>query len=178
MMRRVQSATEPVPVPDRQLEIGPPTPADGVAVHDLIAACPPLDTNSEYANLLQCSHFSTTCAAARRNGQLVGWVSGYILPEDPASYFLWQVAVDDAARGEGLPKRLILDILARDACRNVRFLKTTITEDNEASWGLFGSFARHLGAEMSREAFFDQEKHFQGRHSTEHLVTIGPFDAQ
>lgn len=156
--------------------IAPPRGEDGAGVHDLIAACPPLDGNSLYANLLQCTHFAGTCALAKRDGEPVGWVSGYILPGDPQTYFLWQVAVHETARGEGLPKRLIADILARPDCRDVRFIQTTITPDNDASWGLFRSVARWLDAPLEDTVFFDRDRHFKGRHDSEVLVTIGPFE--
>jgi len=159
-----------------RLRIEPPLGEDGAAVHDLIAACPPLDGNSLYANLLQCTHFAGTCALARQDGRVVGWVSGYIPPDEPGVYFLWQVAVHADARGQRLPKRLIADILSRDACRDVRYIKTTITPDNEASWGLFRSVAKWLGAELADEVFFDRVRHFDNRHATERLVTIGPFE--
>lgn len=158
------------------LSIGAPRSTDGAAVHDLIAACPPLDGNSLYANLLQCTHFADTCAIARLGEKVVGWISGYIPPQEPGTYFLWQVAVGEKARGRKLPKRLVADLFSRPACQSVRYLKTTITPDNEASWGLFRSLARWLGADLQDEVFFDRDQHFQGRHDSEILVTIGPFE--
>ncbi len=167
--------TVPSPVPG-QVVLASPCATDGADVHALIAKCAPLDRNSMYANLLQCSHFQATCVTARRDGVLIGWVSGYLLPDDPNSYFLWQVAVDESARGEGLPKRMIVEVLSRTACADVRQLKTSITRNNQASWGLFSSVARHLKADMRDEVMFEKDKHFDGHHDTEHLVTIGPFD--
>ena len=145
-------------------------------MHDLIAACPPLDTNSLYMNLIQTTHFADTCALAREDGDVIGWVSGHIPPREPDVFFLWQVAVGEKARGKKIPKRLVADIFSREACRNVKYLKTTITPDNEASWGLFRSIARWLGAPLNESEFFDKERHFKGRHDSEILVTIGPFE--
>ncbi len=158
------------------VRIDPPRDRDGAEVHDLIAACPPLDRNSLYANLLQCTHFAGTCALARLGDDAVGWVSGYVPPEEPDVYFLWQVAVHDSARGKGLPKKLIADILGRPACAGTRFLKTTITPGNDASWGLFRSVARWLDAPLNEQSFFERDTHFRGRHASEVLVTIGPFE--
>ena len=158
------------------MEITSPKSEDGAAVHDLVAACPPLDTNSLYMNLIQTTHFAQTCALAREDGEVIAWVSGHIPPEEPDTYFLWQVAVGEKARGKRLPKKLIADIFSRPACKNVRYLKTTITPDNDASWGLFRSVARWLGAPLKDDLFFDKERHFKGRHDSEVLVTIGPFD--
>src|SRR3546814_8166752 len=75
---------------------------DAQAIHDLIAACPPLDTNSLYCNLLQCTHFAETCVLAERDGEISGWISGYRLVHDPEAMFVWQVAVHERARGRGL----------------------------------------------------------------------------
>ncbi|MCO5120077.1 MAG: diaminobutyrate acetyltransferase [Burkholderiaceae bacterium] len=164
-----------VPDPSFALTITAPGPGHGVAVHDLVAACPPLDRNSLYANLLQCSHFAPTCALALQGDEAVGWVSGYIPPSTPATWFLWQVAIAPSMRGQGLAQRLIADILARPACAGVRFLETTITPDNEASWHLFRGVAKRLGAPLAHETGFDRDRHFGGRHDTEMLVRIGPF---
>ncbi|QYJ01449.1 diaminobutyrate acetyltransferase [Thalassovita mediterranea] len=152
-----------------------PKSEDGAAVHDLIAACPPLDTNSLYMNLIQTTHFANTCALAREDGEVIGWVSGHIPPEEPEVFFLWQVAIGEKARGKRIPKRLVADIFSRPSCKDVRYLKTTITPDNEASWGLFKSLARWLDAPLQESPFFDEDKHFKGRHDSEILVTIGPF---
>src|SRR5690606_15070663 len=54
---------------------------DGSDVYKLISCCQPLDTNSMYCNLMQCSHFAQTVVAAEMNGELVGFISGYRLPQ-------------------------------------------------------------------------------------------------
>lgn len=153
-----------------------PRSEDGADVHDLIAACPPLDTNSLYMNLIQTTHFAETCALARKDDEVIAWVSGHNPPQEPETYFLWQVAVGEKARGQRVARRLVADIFSRPACRNVRYLKTTITRENEASWGLFRSIARWLDAPLQESEFFDKDRHFKGRHDSEILVTIGPFD--
>ena len=95
------------------IKLRAPLPADGSRVWALIEATPALDSNSLYANLLQCSDFSDTCALAERAGEVVGWMSGYIPPAKPDTLFVWQICVSDAARGQGAGKRLIEDVLAR-----------------------------------------------------------------
>lgn len=152
-----------------------PQGEDGYPLHQLIGECPPLDPNSIYCNLLQCTHFAATGVAAELDGRLVGFISAYIPPEKPDTVFVWQVAVHGDARGTGLGKRMLREIIERPACRNVRFMDTTITEDNDASWGLFLSFARDLDAETERSVFFDGDTHFGGQHDSEYLLRIGPF---
>ncbi|MBO6949275.1 MAG: diaminobutyrate acetyltransferase [Rhodospirillales bacterium] len=160
---------------DRDLILRRPTPEDGVAVNDLVEQCKPLDENSVYCNLLQCSHFSETCSLAELDGEPVGFVSGYIVPEEDNSLFVWQVAVSPKARGLKLAKRMIIDILRRPASRDVRHIKTTITPDNKASHGVFKSVARELGADIEQDVLFDKEEHFDGQQKSEVLWNIGPF---
>ncbi len=153
-----------------------PLPTDGTSVFRLVSRCPPLDTNSMYCNLLQCTHFAATSAVAEAQGELVGFISGYLEPEDPATLFIWQVAVDEAARGVGLATRMIQHILARPVCQGVRRLATTITPGNKASWALFEGFASKRGFPITKRVFFDRAEHFHEVQDTEYLVCIGPFN--
>lgn len=169
-------------IPDRsqaqdadEIEISCPTAEDAAEIHALIAACPPLDRNSLYANLIQSTHFSGTCAVARLNGKIAGWISGHCPPERDTTYFLWQVAVHPTARGQGLAQRMLNHILARPALASVREMETSITRSNEASWRLFRSLSGWLQAPMREELWFDRDRHFRGQHDSEFLVTIGPF---
>ena len=154
-----------------------PTATDGAAVHALVAACPPLDPNSLYCNLLQCTHFADTSALAELDGEVTGFVSGYRPPTHPDSLFVWQVAVSPAARGHGLGQRLMLEILARPGNARLRYLRTTITADNAASWAMFERMARQLDAPAERRVLFDANRHFAGRHDSELELVIGPFDS-
>lgn len=150
-----------------------PEPTDGENVHQLINSCPPLDTNSLYCNLLQCSHFSEYCAIATHNDKVVGFVSGYVTPNEPERLFIWQVAVCSSARNNGLAKRMITHILSRHS--SVTRLETSITPNNEASWALFNSLALDLDTQLVKSELFNKERHLAGRHETELLATIGPF---
>lgn len=151
-----------------------PRPEDGPGVTALIANCPPLDINSAYCNLLQCTHFADTCVLAERGDTLVGWISAYRPPSNPDRIFVWQVAVDEAARGEGLGGRMLAELISRPSVRGCNALITTVTEDNEASWAMFGGFAERHGLTMSKEKLFERERHFAGEHDTEWQATIGP----
>lgn len=156
-----------------------PQAADGKAVHALIAACAPLDTNSLYLNLLQCTHFAETCVLAERTEQpasLAGFVSGYLLPNRPTVLFIWQVAIAAPERGYGLARALLFSLLERPGCLGVDRIETTITESNGASWALFRSLARSLDCPFEDRVLFDRNAHLDGVHESEVLVTIGPFE--
>ena len=148
-----------------------PTPADGAAIWELVRQCEPLDENSMYCNLVQADHFRDTCVVAEDAGELLGWISGHMIPDQDA-LFVWQVAVAPAARGLGLGRKMLTHLLGRDACAGAEALKTTITQDNAASWALFRSFARHTGGKLEDVPHYRRDVHFDGRHATEHMVTI------
>lgn len=150
-----------------QLILRMPRAEDGPRVTALITASPPLDTNSAYCNLLQCTDFRETCVLAERDGEVVGWISAYRPPTAQERLFVWQVAVDRQARGEGLAARMLDELIARPAAASARTLTTTITQDNDASWALFQAFARRHGATLTKRPRFEREAHFAGAHDTE-----------
>lgn len=150
-----------------------PQASDGNAVFELVSRCQPLDENSLYCNLLQCSHFSDTSIVAEAEGQMVGFISGYRLPQQPNTLFVWQVAVDASQRGKGLASQMLENLVKRVA--DVAYLHTTITPDNKASWNTFKRFALNLKAPLSHNVLFDKHQHFAGKHDSEELVVIGPF---
>lgn len=156
------------------ITLSKPESTDGLSVHRLIESCPPLDSNSAYCNLLQCTHFAETSVIAKRNGETVGFISAYLKPEASNTLFVWQVAVSKKARGTGLAKKMLGSLLRREACKFVSHLETTITRDNKASWALFESFAKLNDAHLSDSTLFDCQAHFEGEHKSEELVRIGP----
>src|SRR5690606_18810370 len=126
-----------------------------------------------YAYLLLCTHFADTCAIADAAGDAVGFVGGYLKPSDPSVLFVWQIGVDPVARRHGVAARLLQEVLARPACRGVRYLEATVTPSNAASRRLFHSLARVTRATCHETPFFLRE-HFAGEHEQEHLLRIGP----
>lgn len=142
-------------------------------MHSLVAACPPLDTNSRYCNLLQATHFADTCILAEQEGELLGLVSGYRLPQRAQTLFVWQVAVSPQARGRGLALSMLESLLGR--LPEIEFIETTVTPDNTASARLFKRLAEKRAAELKKSVLFERDRHFEGHHDDEVLLRIGPF---
>lgn len=151
-----------------------PEAGDGSAVWRLVASCPPLDVNSRYAVLLQCTHFADTCVMAERDGDVLGWVSGHRPPSEPDAIFVWQVAVSEKARGRSLGKALLDALLARPGVRGSRRLIATVSPSNAASRRMFEGFAARRGLSMDVRPHFERDLHFGGTHEAEHLISIGP----
>ncbi|WP_027858676.1 diaminobutyrate acetyltransferase [Marinobacterium jannaschii] len=156
------------------LTLRKPVATDGMAVNRLVDRIPELDDNSSYCNLLQCSHFADSSVIALRGDEVAGFISGYPLPQQPDTLFIWQVAVSPDSRGIGLASSMLSEILSRPDLGQLRFLETTITEDNAASWALFTSLARRCSARLERRIMFDRQRHFSDEHASELLARIGP----
>ncbi|MFF1444199.1 diaminobutyrate acetyltransferase [Streptomyces sp. NPDC058295] len=158
------------------LRIDSPSVEDGAALWRLAKESGTLDLNSSYSYLLWCRDFAATSAVARaEGGEPVGFVTGYVRPEDPGTLLVWQVAVDAAHRGRGLAAALLDGLTARVAAeRPLTAVETTITPGNTASERLFTSFADRHGATVTREVLFDSGLFPDGPHDPEVLYRIGP----
>lgn len=168
--------TNPTEVPNivSTITLREPNAGDGLAVHKLVQDSPPLDVNSVYCNLLQCAHFNETSVVAQSPDRMVGFISGYFIPSQPDTLFVWQVAIGEQARGQGLATRMLRHILDRPICDSVDWLETTVTEANKASMALFQGLAKKMRTKLASEILFDRTDHFGGTHDSEYLLRIGP----
>jgi len=151
-----------------------PAKADAGAIHQLIGRCPPLDLNSVYAYLLLSEHFAATCVLAESDAGLEGFVSAYVPPGRTDVLFVWQVAVNEHARGSGLGLRMLQDLLGRPGLAGIRYVETTVSPDNMPSRRMFAGLARRSGATITESALFDSQLFGQAAHDDERLLRIGP----
>lgn len=157
-----------------ELLLRKPHLGDGRAVHALVRRCPPLDLNSSYSYFLLCSHHAETCVVAEKDGELVGFLSAYRLPQAPHTLFVWQVAVDAAARGHGLAGRMLDELLGRCSCSGVQLIETTVSPSNLASRRVFVRFAAQQNAAWQEEVFLGRAHFGSEDHEEEILLRIGP----
>ncbi|MBA0050475.1 diaminobutyrate acetyltransferase [Streptomyces sp. AJS327] len=158
------------------LKLDTPRVEDGAAIWRIARDSGTLDLNSSYSYLLWCRDFASTSVVARSaDGTPVGFITGYIRPEDPTTLLIWQVAVDEVARGRGLAAAM-LDGLSRRVAEELgtQGIETTVTPDNTASNRLFTSYARRHGAEAKKEVLFDAGAFPGSGHQPEVLYRIGP----
>ncbi|MDR9499292.1 MAG: diaminobutyrate acetyltransferase [Hydrogenovibrio sp.] len=149
-----------------------PTLQDGYAIYELVKASPPLDVNSSYLYFLQASHFADTCLVVEHDGQLLGFVSAYFQPDATDTLFVWQVVVSKSARGLGLAKKMLRQLVVNQAAHGVKRVTCTISPSNEASQALFRSFAEQYGWTLSCDPFI-READFGGEgHEAEDLYTV------
>ncbi|EAR60186.1 putative L-2,4-diaminobutyrate acetyltransferase [Oceanospirillum sp. MED92] len=146
---------------------------DGAQVHALIERCPPLDTNSVYCNLLQCQDFAeTSIVAQNEQGEIVGFISGYVPPKRQRTLFIWQVALDSEYRGQGIASEMLARLFSRD--NDLKYIETTISPSNTASQKLFKNFFTTHHMALETHTLFESGIHFSDDHEDEVLYRAGP----
>ena len=153
--------------------IRPPRPADGGALWNLVCETPGLEANTAYFYLLFARDFAATCRVAEEDGVARGLLIGYRRPEEPSTYFVWQVGVHPDVQRGGLARRMIDDILD-GSDPPITHVEATVTPDNAASRGYFRSLARRRGAECTVTPLFLPEHFRPQNHEAEELFRIGP----
>lgn len=165
----------------RELDGGPkpsttfraPSARDGAALYQLVRDAGTLELNSVYFYVLFADRFANTCVIAELDGRPVGVLVGFVPPEQPDTYFVWQVGVHPEARGRAFARRMIADVVAR--LPGVRFIEATVSPSNAPSDALFRSVARHFGGELKVTGGYPPTL-FPGPHEAEHLYRIGPIE--
>ncbi|QJW38010.1 diaminobutyrate acetyltransferase [Cellulosimicrobium protaetiae] len=146
-----------------------PAADDGAGMWRVARDSGELDLNSSYAYLLLAQHFADTCRVAVHGDRVVGFVSGYRLPDDVSRLFVWQVAVDEGHRGRGVAGRLLDAVV--DAAPDVSSVTTTVAEDNTASRALFVRWAARRGATITTRPLFTADQ-FPDAHVDEPMLVI------
>lgn len=150
-----------------------PTATDGPHVWALARASETLDLNSPYAYLLMGEHFSASSIVAEKEGELIGFVYGYLPQNQQGTLFAWQVAVSPKAVRQGLAKQMLVELIRQTAAMGVKRLQATITPSNVASFSLFRSVASQLGSELAVVDNHFSLDHFPGDgHEPESLIEI------
>ena len=164
--------------PDVETRIVAPELTHGGEIWQVAKDSGELDLNSSYMYLLFARDFADTCRVAlTAQNEVVGFVLAYRRTEAPSCLFVWQVAVNESHRGQGLAQAMIDDLISSSADDEtpIRTVETTVTDDNIASQKLFHRIAERWNAELKTRALFD-ESHFPDEHDTERLHLIGPIN--
>ncbi|HEY9885866.1 MAG TPA: diaminobutyrate acetyltransferase [Vampirovibrionales bacterium] len=160
---------------NKQCVLAKPTKDNASAIFELLQLSPPLEVNSLYSYLLLCSHFSDTCVVAFSDeGEVVGFLSAYLVPSDPSRLFVWQVAVHKDFRRQNLAQRMLKELLTRKVSEKVNFIEATVMPSNIPSNKFFESLAKDLNTTLKKETFFSSELFGKESHEEEVLLSVGP----
>lgn len=162
--------------PETKFHFRKPNKEDGAPVWELVKQTGILDLNSSYSYIMWCEVFSETSIVAEREGEIVGFISGFIHPERRSTLFIWQVAVNESEQGRGLATKMLFELLDRDFNQQVDYLETTVSPSNTPSNHLFWGLANKLSSNcVISDYILTEDFPEEGQeHEEEILFRIGP----
>lgn len=151
-----------------------PQKKDAKRIVDLIKIGGTLDLNSEYLYLLQTTHFNETCCVAVCEDEIIGFVSGYLVPNEEEKLFIWQVAVSSKFRGQNLAKQIIMDIFNRNNLKKqIKYILSTVSPSNKSSQRVFEKVSIDFDTDIKSKTLFSLND-FIDAHEEEVQYLIGP----
>lgn len=124
-----------------------------------------------------CEVFAQTSIVVVKQNEIVGFISGFIHPEKEDTLFIWQVAVRETERGQGLGTKMLSQLLGRNtACENVHYVEATVSPSNEPSQRLFLGLARKFQTDWKISDYFKATDFPKSNHEDEWLFRIGPIE--
>lgn len=103
---------------------------------------------------------------------MVGFISGYLRPDEPNNLFIWQVAVAETARGQGLAKQLLSQLIQRPNLADVTQVTTTISPSNTASQKVFQKMAAEFDCKITVTPFLESDLFGSENHEAEELYSL------
>lgn len=159
---------------DEEITYRQPSLEDGAEIWRMVEESGNLDRDSGYAYVMVARNFAATSVVAEVDGQAVGMLTAYPLPQDPSRLFVWQVTVRDSYRKQGIASGMLDHLLQRDEVAGVRWVEATIVPGNTAAEALFRSLAARLECPVKETEAFADELFGDAEHKIERLFIVGP----
>ncbi|HLR64850.1 MAG TPA: diaminobutyrate acetyltransferase [Pseudogracilibacillus sp.] len=151
-----------------------PTKSDGKHMYTLAKDSKVLDVNSPYSYVMWSTYFQQTSMIVTYKDERIGFISGYILPEQPDTLFIWQVAVSEKFRGFGLATRMINALYDSLKSKGIHFIEATVTPSNKPSSNLFKGVANKYNTQCKTTLCFSKADFPIADTEEEYTYRIGP----
>lgn len=151
-----------------------PSVEDGSDIWRMVDESGTLDRDSGYAYVMVARNFGATSVVAEIDGETVGMLTAYPLPQDPRRLFVWQVNVREPYKRQGIASGMLDDLLNREEVAGVRFVEATIVPGNSAAEALFKSLASRLDCPIRETEAYADELFADAEHKIERLFVVGP----
>lgn len=152
-----------------------PNVDDGADIWKLVKRTDGLDLNSSYSYFMWCSYFRDTSVVVEDDGNIIGFVSGFIQPSATDRLFIWQIVIDEKERGKGLASKMLHHLLNRPSCKDIKYIEATVSPLNLPSQNLFYGLAKKLNTDIHVSEFLITKDFPINGHEDELLYQIGPF---
>lgn len=135
-----------------------------------------LDVNSAYCYIMWSTYFPQSSMVATYNEKVIGFIIGFIQPEKQDTLFVWQIAIDEAYRGNGLARTMIDELFDQVKNDGIQYIEATVTPSNTASNKLFSGIARNKAANYTITTCFESEDFPDNSTEEENTYRIGPLE--
>jgi L-2,4-diaminobutyric acid acetyltransferase len=112
-----------------------------------------LDLNSPYAYVMWGEYHAAASIVAEVDGELIGFIIGFRVPDSWHTVFVWQIAVDERQRGEGIGGRMLDELVERTGAS---IIEATVTPNNAASAALFRGLGTRHGSDVEETLAFGE----------------------
>jgi len=106
-------------------------------IHRFISGCGVLESYAEHFFKIILRYFGNTSFLAEADGKIAGLMWGFGSQKDPETFFLWQIGVDPAFRGEGIAHRIMEHAEEHLPRLGFRRIEVTVAPENVPSRRLF-----------------------------------------
>lgn len=152
-----------------------PNANDGKEMFRIVRESKVLDVNSEYSYLMWAEYFQESSILAVDGEKIVGFITGFIPPNQQDTLFIWQVAVDEQYKGQGLATHLIEQLFERVGKQmKIEYIEATVTPSNIPSRRLFEGVAHKNKTKCIVSECFTEEQFSEAGHEAEFKFRIGP----
>ncbi|HEY9556824.1 MAG TPA: diaminobutyrate acetyltransferase [Acidimicrobiales bacterium] len=146
------STNRPAPQQGGSVRFRTPEPSDGRAMWAL-AKRSGLDLNSPYAYVMWGDYHAATSVVATLDDAVVGYITGFRVPDAPGRVFVWQIAVDEHQRGHGIGGRMLDDLVRRTGAEAI---EATVTPENAPSAALFRALGARHGTTVEETPAYEE----------------------
>ncbi|WP_413375115.1 diaminobutyrate acetyltransferase [Alkalihalobacillus sp. 1P02AB] len=150
-----------------------PSKQDGSAMWEIVNETS-LDQNSAYKYIMMADFFAETCVIAKREDELVGFVTAFRPPNRQDTLFIWQIGVKPSAHGMGIASGLLNYLIKSNVSPKIKFVEATVTPSNDASQALFKKLARVYKTNCEIQPYFKEELFPGDNHEEELMFKVGP----
>jgi len=106
-------------------------------VYEFVSRCNLLENYAEHFYKIMLRYFCNSCFVADYNGNIVGFVLGFVSQVHDKTYFLWQIGIDESIRERGIGKMLLEKVEEEVRKLGCNRIELTIDPKNIPSKRLF-----------------------------------------
>jgi len=141
-------------------------------IRSLVKECYPLGFHTLYTYWVISYYFSSLTFVLEDEGTIVGFISGIMSVDKPATAFIWQIGLKSSYRNKGYAQALIDKFVTSAQSLGASKVQFTIDPENTASLKAFHKYANKRGFKIEKKGILRLKDKFSEKE--EILISIKP----